>query len=192
MGEVCRAHGIKGHLYIRLFHEGRAWLPLVQKLHFTSEPSLEGKLLHTYSFFLKTFRPFQKGFLAVLQEIQTRNEATFFRGFQVYMSKVDLQKKRKKEGDMPFWVELTDFHLAHVEKKWEAPIVGILSHGKQLFLRVARKGEEEILIPFVKEWLVKRDDEKKILFFRLPEGIEDLNKDKTLRTRNKQGSKNRK
>ena len=171
MGEVCRAHGIKGYLYIRLFHEDRDWLPLVQKLYFSL--SLEGNLLHAYRFSLKKFRPFQKGFLAVLPEIQTRDEATVFRGFGVYISKVDLQKKKKAEE--LFWMELTDFHLVSIEKKWKAPIVGIFNNGEQLLLRVLKKEKKEMLIPFVKEWIVKIDQEKKVLFFHLPKGIEDLN-----------------
>ena len=199
IGEVSRVHGIKGHLYIRLFHnhedseDKMLWLPLVQKLYFSQKPlsaSLgeEKEEIEAYSFPLKTFRPFQKGFLAVLQEVQNRDEAEFFRGFQVHISKSDLQSKNKNKGqrrEAPFWMELTDFHLAHAGKKWKAPIVGLSSNGAQILLKVAKEGrkgkegeerEEEMLIPFVKEWLVKLDNKRKILFFHLPEGIEDLNK----------------
>ena len=112
VGQVCRAHGLKGELYIKLPLKDSSWLPLVQQLHFTSSLKEEP----TASLFLKAFRPFQKGFLAVLEGLENRSEAESFCHLQVLVTKSDLQRRKRKKKEMPFLVELMDFHLVHAEK----------------------------------------------------------------------------
>jgi ribosomal 30S subunit maturation factor RimM len=54
-------------------------------------------------------------------------------------------------------------------------VVEIYETKAQTTLEVKLEGSEKtVLIPFVKDWILKEDEDKRTLYFELPEGLLDI------------------
>jgi 16S rRNA processing protein RimM len=71
--------------------------------------------------------------------------------------------------------QLTDYNVVDKTAGELGQITDLIESTEQALLQVDHNGDE-ILIPFVEDFIVKIDKRKKILYLNLPEGLIDLNK----------------
>lgn len=166
MGFVSRSHGVKGEIFVHPFNESFQW-PVKH---------LDQIFLNRRPFLVKTCHLYKTGLRFLLQDIDTREKAKALVGHTVFLSKHLFETKKKGEF---YLFELQDFTV-HVRGKGEVGRVkNFTSTGSQDILLIKGFNLEEILIPFVEDYIESIYFQKKILFLNLPEGfpgISDKNK----------------
>lgn len=172
IGKVVRPHGIRGLLKIRSYAESEAtflkagWIYL-----YTPKGGVERREL-------LSIRPQKGHFLVELKGLQTRNEAEEYRNADIYIDKNSLSKE---EGEF-FWYELLDLKVYLVTGEYLGKIVEIMPTGSN-DVYVVKEGEEEYLIPAIKEVIKEVDIKNRRMIIDPLEGLLELGKPGSKRRR---------
>ncbi|MFA6999401.1 MAG: ribosome maturation factor RimM [Victivallaceae bacterium] len=107
-----------------------------------------------------------------LQDYKTPEAAQQLTGYKVYIAEDDLPATPPNQL---YHHQLTDYTVVDKTAGELGQITDLIESTEQALLQVAHNGDE-ILIPFVDDFVVKIDKRKKTLYLDLPEGLIDLNK----------------
>ncbi|MCU4174709.1 ribosome maturation factor RimM [Carboxylicivirga sp. N1Y90] len=167
VGVLVKAHGVNGELVLRLFEEFSIDHVDVEFLFI----DMDGGLVPYY-----------------LEEAREKKQADVL----IKLALVDNDKSTEQLIDMPVYVKMKD--TSNDEEEVEEPfsayqlvgyqteavglgqlgeIVAIKDIAKNPLFEIDYQGRE-LLIPIVEDFIVKIDDEKQIIVFKLPEGLVDL------------------
>lgn len=168
IGIVSDAHGIRGEVYIIVFAGDISWLENAKQI------VLKNPVVETpQNFNLKKFKPFKKGFIASFHEITNRNQAEELKKFEVWLEQSHFISK---DGEQPFLAELLDFEVSDTALGYIGNVINFSSNGLQDLLVLDKAvNQQNIEIPFVKEFIIRVDYALKKIFTELPEGLVQIN-----------------
>ncbi|MEK6628781.1 MAG: ribosome maturation factor RimM [Bdellovibrionota bacterium] len=164
IGKVIDAHGIKGDIYCLVFSGDSSWISKVKKIK-----------LDTLDFEVKKIKSFKKGFIATLNGIDDRNKAEKLKGAGLW---VDSSLFVSKNGESLYLSELLNFNVEDKISGKIGKVTSFSTNSMQDLLVISDSDKDNtktIEIPFVKEFVIKIDYEKKIIYMNLPEGLLDIN-----------------
>ncbi len=116
-------------------------------------------------------RAFKDGLIVKFQEIRDRNQAEQLVKYKVYISDDSLVSP---PGERIFLKQILNFTLVEYSSgKAQGKICGFASNGPQDLLQISYRGRE-VLVPFVDDFLVNIDFDKKEVTMDLPEGLLDV------------------
>ena len=160
VGKVLDAHGIKGDIYCFVFSGDASWVAKLKEIY-----------LNENKFIINRAKPFKKGFIASLAAVDNRNRAEELKGAEV---RVASSVFTSQPGEAFYLVEL----LNYIVKDKVLGVVGTIesfsSNGIQDLLVVTANGKK-CEIPFVKEFVLFIDHDKRVIEMSLPEGLVDIN-----------------
>ena len=163
MGQVGRAHGIKGEL--SLIWHGEAWPGTSQTL------VLEDSAGKRSDFLVRSVRSHKGGPLVFLKDIPDRNAAEALLGQKIFMRANELEPPKDDESWLADLVGM-DVELENGEK------LGRLDHvefpANQEIWAIVNDDGREILFPAQPHFLVGLDTEKGLVTIRPPEGLLDI------------------
>ncbi len=165
VGHVKDAQGIKGEIYVRLFAGQADWLARLTEVRLKSRESGEVQI-----FEIIKKRTHKEGLVILLSGISDRNRAEKLKGLTFEIPENYLESK---VGEDIFLHEVLGFQVTDKILGSIGVITGFATNGSQDLLKVDYQGRE-VLIPFVKAFILNMDFEKCVVDMDLPEGLCDL------------------
>lgn len=160
VGKVIDAHGIKGDIYCFIFSGDASWVSKLKTIY-----------LGGLSFNVQKAKTFKKGFIATLEGITDRNKAEELKGSEVW---VDSGLFISEHGEAIYLIELLKFTVNDKTLGEVGQINAFSSNGMQDLL-VVSANSKSFEIPFVKDFVISIDNEKKIIYMNLPVGLLEIN-----------------
>jgi 16S rRNA processing protein RimM len=162
VGFIRSAHGIRGEVHVQLFAGQADWE--AEELFLVLPGTRELK-----KFALVSERPHKDGLIAVLEGIQDRNAAEAIAKSPVYVSNDVLVSE---EGEQIFLHEILQFDVVDPHGAILGRIESFQDNGAQDLLEV-RTSKGLSLVPFVDDFIVEIDFDKKQVRMDLPPGLID-------------------
>lgn len=160
LGQIYREHGVKGQCTFYSY-SGQADHLLPKRVYILE--NAEGKQQKAR---IRRIVPYKKLFLVHFDLFSTPEEILPWRKATLWIEK---KKLSRSESDL-YDYEWEGFSLQDEHKKKLGLITGVAyTPLKQFVVRV--DDAREILVPFVLEWIVKLEREKKKVIMKLPEGL---------------------
>jgi 16S rRNA processing protein RimM len=159
VGSIGKVHGTKGELKIFLSRsiKNTEWA----FLEFRGKP---------VPFYIQSMKSgMEQELLVKFEGIDNMEAAQLFLGKLVLLPKKFVKKQNDWELDLPLHYMVID--ETHGEL---GEVIDIIENPYQSLAQINYKGQE-ILIPLVEEILIEIDDEKKVLYVDLPEGLLSIN-----------------
>lgn len=164
LGKIARKHSFKGEVVIALD---------------TDEPELYANMDAVFVDMGKNLLPFfieksllQKGnqLRVKFEDVDTEADTEAILKRDTYLP---LDLLPKLEGNKFYYHEVIDFTIHDEDHGEVGKIVGINDHTAQPLFEV-KKGDIEILIPMIDDFIKKVDRKNKTVFVKTPEGLLDL------------------
>ena len=184
LAKVKRAYGIKGELFILPFTPKAKWIynlseitlikevkkPCLTRPHKTSLSITDNQRQFDirFTFTIENCRSYKDGYVLKLQNCNDRTKAEKWHGAFV---SVPLSAFTSKTGENIYLIELKDFVVINAGES-VGPIVSFSSNGCQDLIQVKKK-DYIYDIPFVKDFLISIDWQKKQIYMDLPDGLLD-------------------
>jgi 16S rRNA processing protein RimM len=162
IGKVHKTHGLAGELKMSI---GEAYLPIALEKGYLILRQ-KGSYIPV---FLEGIRG-QSPHIVKLESFDSLEEVAAFAGSPVYLRKGDVPEIL---ADAPVDADedsLAGYTLINEKDQVRLEIVDIREYPMQTML-VASMDGEEVLIPFVPAWVVRKDDGEKAIYMHLPEGL---------------------
>lgn len=169
VGYISKAHGIRGEVFIRLFNLQAEWLDQAQSLELTSRVQHLGKV-HRLS--IQSQRRHKEGVICKFTEVNTRNAAEDLKGWTVLLNRTLLTSEANKNDDL-YLLELEGFRLVD-KKEGEIGIVNGFLVGEMQDLLEVSTPEGVLQVPYVDDFIIRIDREKRLIEMDLPEGLTEL------------------
>lgn len=166
IGKIMDAHGIRGEIGVVVFSGDVSWIEDAETLFISRKNILEEHKI-------KKIRAHKKGFICHLEDFNDRNKAEEYKGREVWVAETLFVSE---EGDSLFLSEILHFEVYDSILGNLGKISAFSSNGIQDLL-VIKRDENEIEIPFVKEFVEKIDFEKQKIHMNLPEGLLQINEE---------------
>lgn len=169
IGKILKPHGVKGEL--SMLCENDCFDRSDDCDYLIGD--MDGILV---PFFIESYR--FKGNASVLikfDDIDTVEQAERMTGITIYFPKKYLAEE---ESECPPEEFLNGYTISDIHSGY----IGTIKHIENAtinILLVVERGEEEILIPFHEEFICEVNEEKHAIIMNLPEGLVQLNSDKT-------------
>lgn len=166
VGKIGKPHGLTGAFRFVFFREvkNKKKIPA----HF---------MFHKNGNFLPWFvkelewNGFNEGFLS-FEEITTPEKAKQFSGSEIYVSEKEAEIFFKDDAGV------YDFLIGYKAYEEAVGLIGevteIMENPGQLLCVLKTANEQEIIIPFVEEFIMKIEKRKKEIHFCLPDGLLDI------------------
>lgn len=167
VGWVHSAHGIRGEIFVRLAAGQADWLDSLESL-FLLLPTAEA----LSEFAIEVARPHKDGLIVRLKGVTDRNRSEELRKSSVY---IDSTLLTAEPGERVFLKQILGFTVVNAGVKVGA-IVGFASNGPQDLLRVKTQAHEA-LIPFVDDFIVQLDFDKREVNMNFPPDLLTLDED---------------
>ncbi len=168
IGIVSDAHGIRGEIYIIVFSGDVSWIQEVTELNLKATAS-ENKKIYK----LKKIKAFKKGFIVSFHDVINRNQAEELKKQEVW---IDEKLFISKDGEQPFLNELIDFEIIDSKLGQIGQVIQFSSNGQQDLLVLNQVvNNQNIEIPFIKEFVIHVDYVTKKIMTDLPEGLIQIN-----------------
>ncbi len=172
VGWVSQAHGLKGEVFVRLFHEGADYLESLSSLGLSQDKAqknlrVQKVQLHTIKFAKR--RP--KGLYVLFEGVSDRNQAEALKSQAVFIPTEHLVSQTESEI---FLNQLLNTKVSDINKGDLGNVIGFSSNGPQDLLIVSN-GSIEFELPYVEAFIQSFDSEKNILYVAIPEGLCELN-----------------
>lgn len=168
IGIVSDAHGIRGEIYIIVFSGDVSWIQEVTELNLKATAS-ENKKIYK----LKKIKAFKKGFIVSFHDVINRNQAEELKKQEVW---IDEKLFISKDGEQPFLNELIDFEIIDSKLGQIGQVIQFSSNGQQDLLVLNQVvNNQNIEIPFIKEFVIHVDYVTKKIMMDLPEGLIQIN-----------------
>lgn len=94
---------------------------------------------------------------AKFKECTDRTQALKLRGMQIAIPRNQLPALTEKEDYSYYWSDLIGTHVINLNNEELGEVVGLLETGANDVLRVYGERKKEILIPFIKQVIIKVD-----------------------------------
>lgn len=173
IGAVCRPHGLRGELRVRLHDPTSTALEELDELFIgedSGEAAPEASRLRKWR--ITTARPQPDGFyLLSLEGLADRNGADALRGQVLYARRADLPEL---EDDEVYLADLIGCRVVDREGAEIGVATAIQDIAGNALLVVARPPRAEVLVPLVPQILVEVDLEGRVVRIDPPEGLLDL------------------
>lgn len=150
VGVVTGAHGIKGFVKIKPFVED---VDCFSKETFVFSPGY-------VPIKIKVKSASEKGIMAEIQGVTTRNQAEDLKGVEIYVSKDSFEET---EEDEFYYFDLIGLTAKTVSGAIIGDVVAVDNYGAQDILFIQNEEGQEILIPFIDDAVPEVDLENKIL-----------------------------
>lgn len=169
VGWVQSAHGIRGEIFVRLSAGSADWLDDLEQLYLLASEGLNKPTANALTEHQVTYaRPHKDGLIVKLADVVDRNRSEELRKSLVY---IDSELLVAEAGEQIYLKEILGFDVSD-RGTVVGKITGFSSNGMQDILQVARtESGDEVLIPFVDDFIVEIDFEKKLVNMSLPEGL---------------------
>ncbi len=170
LGHIVKPHGNRGEVRVLLHTpEGGSSLKKGQIVRLELEEKEEEieKEVET----VREIAGKKKILCVKFKGVNNRNQAYQLVGFQVKTKEEELQPL---EEDTYYFFQLKDCKVWDKENKFLGKVENILSAGGNDLL-VVRKGDKEVLVPFVKSICLRIDLAKKKIIIDPPDGLLNLN-----------------
>ncbi len=148
LGLIQGVFGIKG--WFKVFSYCR---PKEQILNYATWQLLKAEETHTYR--VENGKQHGNGIITKLKGIDTRTQAEKLVGAEIWVSKEDLLELL--EGDY-YWFQLTGLKVFTTDGEYLGTVTRLLETGANDVLVIANESAEEILIPYIKDEVVKSVD----------------------------------
>jgi 16S rRNA processing protein RimM len=154
---------VRGEVYIQLYAEKADWREGKTELHFARPESSELKIYK-----IQSLKPHKIGLIAKLEGVNDRDLAFTMRGLLLAVPEEWL---RAEDGEGIYLQQILGFTV--VDDRGEiGKVTGFSSNGPQDLLEVqATSSDEEYLIPFVENFILGIDFDKRMIQMDLPEGL---------------------
>ncbi len=161
IGVISKVHGLRGEVRFVLFTNIPEIVENLDEVFLYSEKADRG-------FFLKVegIRLGPKTLLLKFEEFDTREDAEALEGFKVYIKRSELPEL---EEDEYYYEQILDCEV-YEEDNYLGKVVDIIETGSNEVLVVQREGTE-ILVPFIKDYVVEVDTKGKVIRIRKMEWI---------------------
>lgn len=157
VGWVQSAHGIRGEIFVRLSAGSADWLDELEVFYLLT-PEASELTKHSVSY----ARPHKDGLIVKLDDVKDRNRSEELRKSSVY---IDSELLTAEEGEQIYLSQILGFEV--VDRGTPVgKISGFATNGEQDLLEVG-----SALIPFVDDFIVEIDFEKRIVNMTLPDGL---------------------
>ncbi len=164
IGKVLNAHGIRGDIYCIVFSGDTTWISKTKSLNLGDE-----------SFEILKIKAFKKGFIATLSGFTDRNKAEEYKGSEVW---ADASLFVSANGEAIYLNELISFKV--IDKiLGDIGLITAFSSNSLQDLLVISHNSKSFEIPFVKDFIINIDFEKKEILTQLPEGLLEINEPDT-------------
>ena len=158
-GKLYREHGLKGEMTFKLFSpDGNPPKKGEKILIQCGEKEMQSHV--------EKISPHKEGFLILLENINSPNEAKNFRQATLLVSK---QKIKPKKGEA-LLVDLIGFEVCDMLGASLGFLKGLEGNTAKVFLVVEHKEGKSFLVPDQSLWIKKIDSTQKQIWLELPEG----------------------
>jgi 16S rRNA processing protein RimM len=164
LGKIAKKFSYKGEVL--------AWLDTDDPGYFEDMESVFVELnKHLVPFFIEKSRLHKNDFLRIqFEDMDSEEAADRIMGCDIYLP---LTMLPKLEGDKFYFHEIIGF-TAHDKRLGDIGIiVGVNDTSAQSLFEI-KKGDIEILVPMIDNFIVKVDRENKTIFLDTPDGLVDL------------------
>lgn len=164
LGKIAKKFSFKGEVL--------AWLDTDDPGYFQDMESVfVERNKHLVPFFIEQSRLHKGEFLRIkFEDIDSEEDADAIMGSAVYLP---LTMLPKLEGDKFYFHEIMGFKAEDQRLGDIGVIVGINDTSSQALFEI-KKGDIEILVPMIDDFIVKVDRENKTVVLNTPEGLVDL------------------
>ena len=167
VGLVSDAHGIRGEIYVVIFSGDVSWLDKLTEISFVTMAQSKSSLK------IKKIKAFKKGFIASLDGVIDRNQAEELKKQEVW---IDEKLLVSNDGEQPFLHELIQFEVIDVNLGFIGKVIQFSSNGQQDLLVLDQAvNNQNIEIPFIKQFVRQVDYLAKKIMTDLPEGLVQIN-----------------
>ncbi len=168
VGIVSDAHGIRGEVYVIVFSGDISWIEKMTEIILVSQPT-ETRSTHK----IKKIKAFKKGFIVSFHGIIDRNQAEELKKYEVWIDKNLLVSN---DGEQPFLNELIHFEVIDIKLGLIGKVIQFSSNGQQDLLVLDKSvNNQNIEIPFIKQFVSQVDYASKKIMTDLPEGLIQIN-----------------
>lgn len=162
IGEIYREHGIRGEVKVYIyshssenFQEGQEII-----LERSDGEELKTKILNAESY--------KQWFLTRFSAFKNPEEVREWRKAGIFVDKAHLTEAGEGEH---YLFELIGFNVEDQEGNQVGTLKGMMGEGESALYVVHDEQEKEILIPAVREWVLKIDKENKKIVVKVLEGL---------------------
>ncbi len=165
IGKVIEPRALHGDFKIRLFSGEAPWINSLKRIFLKLEKEpVEHDII---SLALKG-----STLIARSKEIKNRTDAEKWVGAEVFISEDFFQSSA---GETIYLREILDFLVLNNDSE-VGKIIGFEFNGSQDLLIIQSKGKQKMLVPLVKDFIVKIDQGLKTVTMVLPPGLLEVNK----------------
>lgn len=170
IGKIRCAHGIRGELFLISYTKNFDWLYELEELGLVIKcQDEEGQWQENKSFFqIQKLKKHKVGQIIKLAGVNDRNRAEEFIGAQLEVAK-ELFEQMQEDGSY-YLRALKGFQIIDQASNSIGPVMGFANNGAQDILLVEHKGEE-VGIPYVDDFIVKKNFKEKWIRMELPQGL---------------------
>lgn len=167
VGIVSDAHGIRGEIYVVIFSGDVSWIQKMTEINLVTSTQSKTSLK------IKKIKAFKKGFIASFDGIIDRNQAEELKKQEVW---IDEKLLVSNDGEQPFLHELIQFEVIDVKLGLIGKVIQFSSNGQQDLLVLDQAvNNQNIEIPFIKQFVSHVDYASKKITTDLPEGLIQIN-----------------
>lgn len=163
IGKIGPAHGLKGRAFIFLKAKDSSALEVGMLLQVETNQGLK-------NFEIEYISRKEKKTIVGFKGIYRREEIETLRGLSVFVPESTFESA---PGSPLFLREVLNFKVLDHQNQLLGIVTGFSSNGPQDLIEVAI-GSKKSLIPFVRDFIIKVNFDKKELFMKIPEGILDI------------------
>jgi 16S rRNA processing protein RimM len=165
LGQITKTSGFEGAVLVRLEKRFVENIPEPESVFL----EIEGRPV---PFFISSFEYPGADLLKLSFEGYTSvDRVEEFKGCNVFLTTTG--EDNSIEPDLSL---LRGFKLTDQQKRTIGEISEIISNPGQLLLEIISEGNEELLIPFHEDLIIKIDRRRRIVVMEIPEGLLDINK----------------
>lgn len=156
-----KTHGLKGEL--------KAVVLDTIQIDFSALDTIFLKIKGQFiPYFIEATQDNDSGIFVKLDEVDSREIASALRGQRIYIP----SDKLKEQDTSDNYNDLIGY-LAYNNDDELGTIENLELYPQQIMAKI-KTSQKEVLIPLVEDFIMEIDDEKKKVYFQLPEGLLDL------------------
>lgn len=168
IGKIIDAHSLKGEVYLLFFAKDISWLnkgiPLLLEVPKKNSEQFEFKI--------SSFRPFKEGALVKFEGVDNRNQSEELKGSLVFANDENFVSD---PGETIYLREVLNFKIQNNDGLELGKIMAFNSNGIQDLL-VVSKDNFSYEVPFVDDFIIEIQFEKKIVVMDFPADLMDINR----------------
>jgi 16S rRNA processing protein RimM len=173
LGYVVRAHGLRGALRIKLFHDESDTLRPRLAVRFAARGTQPDARARAHSVVSYAPQPKSEGLL-VIDGVADKDAADAFKGSELFVARADFSADDARDDgdeDDVYLVDLIGAAVVREDGSALGRVARFEDNGAQPLVIVARAGAPEVAVPYVPAIVIEASPEKLVL--RPPGGLFD-------------------